>query len=152
MVESELRGEGIIDATPIVVYKAFLDEFSGVTNWWMPILKFRLRGDLPITHEGAIVDVIDFPKNRMRTSKLSWKMTKLVEGKLIEYEIVGDSVGTAMWTFEPIDGKTKVRYQINARVTKLLVSLMSHFVNLEKRHSESMQDGFKALNSCLSKK
>jgi hypothetical protein len=98
---SELHGVGIIDALPIIVYKAFLDEFAGVTNWWMPVLKFKLKGDLPITHEGAIVDVIGFTENRMRRSKLSWKMTNLVEGKLIEYEVSGDSIGTAKWTFEP---------------------------------------------------
>jgi hypothetical protein len=41
----------------MVVYKAILNEYAGVTHWWMPYLESKLRGDIPIDHEGGIVDI-----------------------------------------------------------------------------------------------
>jgi carbon monoxide dehydrogenase subunit G len=117
----------------------------------MPYLESKLRGDIPIDHEGAIVD-ITLHLGRGVTSKMTAKMTKIVEAKSIEEEIAGDSVGTGTWTFEPTDGKTKVQYRFNARTNRLLATLVSPFVNIGKGHSDMMQKGFKALNSYLSKK
>jgi hypothetical protein len=111
----------------------------------------QVRGDIPIDHEGAIYEATINPTSRMK-AKFSAKMTKLVEAKLMEEEIAGDFVGTASWTFEPIEGKTKAQHRFNVRTNNPLMSLFSPFVNFEKRHSDSMQKGFKALNSYLSKK
>jgi hypothetical protein len=47
--------EAVIDSPPLAVYKAILNEFAGVTHWWMPYLESKLRGDIPIDREGAIV-------------------------------------------------------------------------------------------------
>jgi phage-related protein len=30
--------EAIIDSPPMLVYKAILNEYAGVTHWWMPYL------------------------------------------------------------------------------------------------------------------
>ena len=128
-----------------------MNEIAGVTYWWMPYLEFKPRGDMPVDREGAIFDATINPTSRMN-AKFSAKVTKIVEAKLIEEEIAGDFVGTASWTFEPKDGKTKVQFRFNARTNRLLMSLFSPFVDFEKRHSDTMQKGFKALNSYLSKK
>ena len=151
MPKIDAVNEVIIDASPMVVYKALLNEVAGVTHWWMPYMAFKIRGDIPIDHEGATYDAIISPTSRMN-AKFSAKMAKLVEGKLIEEEVAGDFVGTASWTFEPKDGKTKVQFRFNARTNNPLMSLFSPFVNFEKRHSDVTQKGFKALNSYLSKK
>ena len=151
MPKIDVISEAVIDSPPLVVYKALLNEFAGVTHWWMPILGFKLRGDLPIDREGAIFDATVNPTSRMN-AKFSAKVTKIVEAKFIEEEIAGDFVGTGKWTFEPTDGKTKVQVRFNARTNRLLMSIFSPFVNFEKRHSDTMQKGFKALNSYLSKK
>ena len=143
--------EAIIDSPPMVVYKAILNEYAGVTHWWMPILESKLRGDMPVDREGAIFDVTLNPKSRINI-KVSDKVTKIVEAKSIETEIAGDFVGTGKYTFEPTDGKTKVQYRFNARTNRLLFSLVSPFVNIGKKHSDTMQKGFKACNSYLSKK
>jgi hypothetical protein len=143
--------EVIIDSSPMAVYKALLNEVAGVTEWWMPYMAFKLRGDIPIDHEGAIYDATIDPTSRMK-AKFSAKMTKLVEGKLMEEEIAGDFVGTASWSFELIGEKTKAIHRFNVRTNNALMSLFSPFVNFEKRHSDSMQKGFKALNSYLNKK
>ena len=151
MPKIDVISEAVIDAPPMVVYKAILNEIAGVTHWWMPYMEFKLRGDIPIDREGAIFDATISPTSRMN-AKFSAKMTKIVEAKLIEEEIAGDFIGTGTWTFEPTDGKTKAQYRFNARTNGLLYSLFSPFVNYGKRHSDIMEKGFKALNSYLSKK
>jgi hypothetical protein len=141
--------EVVIDSPSMVVYKAVLNEFAGVTHWWMPLRECKLRGDIPI-REGAICDITMHAKGV--TSKASVKVTKIEEAKSIGLEFIGDFLGTEEWTFEPTDGKTKLQYRVNARTNRLLFSVVSPFVNFGKGHSDGMQYGFKALNSYLSKK
>jgi len=152
MPKYDVLNEAVIDSPPIVVYKAILNEHAGVTHWWMPILEFKLKGDVPIDHEGAIVVVTINPKSRIRSAKFSAKVAKIVEAESIEYEVSGDFVGTGKWTFEPADGKTKVQYRINFRLKRLSLILLSPFVDIGKKHSEVIQKGFKACNSYLGKK
>jgi hypothetical protein len=141
--------EAVIDSPPMAVYNAVLNEFAGVTNWWMPQREWKLRGNMPI-REGAICDLTMHAKGV--TSKASVKVAKLEEAKSIGLEFMGDFLGTEEWTFEPTDGKTKLKYRVNAKTNRLLFSLVSPFVNFGKGHSDDMQYGFKALNSYLSKK
>jgi hypothetical protein len=152
MPKIDVIDEAVIESPPLVVYKAILDEFAGVTHWWMPYNGFRLRGDSPVDREGAVFDLIVFPKSRIASSKISVKVTKLVEAKSIELDFSGDFVGTEEYTFEPIDGKTKIQIHLNAKTNRLALSMVSPFVNLGKGHSSNMQKGFKALNDYLSNK
>jgi hypothetical protein len=149
MPEVDVLDEAVIDSPLMVVYKAILDEYAGITHWWMPYRESKPRGDKSIIREGAIVDVT---VHGTVTVKFSEKMTKIVEAKSIEVEFAGDFVGTGKWIFEPTDGKTKVQFQFNARPKRLSFIILSPFVNLGKRHSNVMQKGFKALNNYLSKK
>ncbi len=142
--------EVVIDAPSMVVYKAILDEYGGATHWWMPYLEYKLRGEMPV-REGTIVDMI-FHVNKRVSSKSSFKVTKLVEAKSIVIEYSGDTLGTGTWTFEPIDGKTKVVYHSDTRTNSVLATLASPFVDFGKGHSEVTQKGFKALSEYLSKK
>lgn len=150
MPKYELVDEAIIDAPPMVVYKAVLDEYAAVTHWFMPYIEYKPKEDM-IVREGTIVEAIINPKSRMKI-KFSTKVTKILEGKLIEEEYSGDFVGTGKWTFEPTDGKTKLQQRQNTRTNKRLFSIVAPFVKVEKGHSETMQKGFKALNSYLNKK
>lgn len=151
MPKIDVLNEGVINGSPMEVYKAILDEVSGTTHWWMPDIEFKLRGNTPIDSEGAVFDATINPKSRMNV-KFSGKITKLVEAKLIEDEVAGDFIGTGTWTFEPIDGKTKVQYRFNVKTNRLAMSLFAPFVNFSKRNSDVTQKGFKALNSYLNKK
>ena len=151
MPKIDVLDEAVIDSPPTVVYKAILDMYAGVTNWWMPYCESKLRGDIPVDREGAIFDVTINPTSRMNI-KVSDRVTKIVEAKSIEVEIAGDFVGTGEWTFEPTDGKTKVQLRWNGRTNRLLFSLVSPFVDFGKGHSDVIQKEFKALNSYLSKK
>ena len=149
MPRIDVVDEGVIDSTPIVVFNAILNESAGVTHWWMPHWESKLRGETPIDHEGTIFDITVPGKH---TSRFSAKITKIVEGRLIEVELKGDFAGTGTWTFQPIDGKTRVQYRWNVRPKRLSFVLASLFVDMGKMHSDVMQKGFKALNSYLSKK
>ena len=140
--------EAVIDAPPMAVYKAILDEYSGVTHWWMPYFELKPRGNVPIK-EGTIVDLIVHASG---TPKFSAKIAKIVEGESIEMEYTGDFVGTGKWTFEPADGKTRMQKRVNYEVKRLSFVLLSPFVNMQKANSDLMQKGFKALNSYLNKK
>jgi uncharacterized protein YndB with AHSA1/START domain len=151
MPKIDVVSEAVIDSSPMEVYKALLDEIAGVTNWWMPYMRYKLRGDIPINHEGAIYDATISPTSRMN-AKFSAKLTKIVEGKLIEEEIAGCFIGTASWTFEPTDGKTKTQSRLNVRTNGLIYSIFAPFVSYEKNHRDIMEKGFKALNDYLSKK
>ena len=139
----------VIDSPPMAVYKAILDEYAGVTHWWMPYFELTPRGNVPIFGEGSIVDLIVHGRG---TPKFSAKITKILEGESIEMEYAGDFVGTGKWTFEPADGKTRVQKRVNYEVKRLAFVLLSPFVNMRKANSDLMQKGFKALNSYLNKK
>jgi hypothetical protein len=80
--------------------------------------------------EGAIFDVVVAPNSRLPL-RFSAKMTKIVEGKLVETEVEGDYEGTMTWTFEPTDGKTKVTVRWNVQPKRLL-RFLSYFVDLRK--------------------
>jgi len=151
MPKIDVVSEAIIDSPPMEVYKAFLDEISGVTNWWMPYMKYTMRGDIPIDHEGAVFDAIINPTSRMN-AKFTAKVTNIVEGKLLEDDITGCFIGTGKWTFEATDGKTKVKFQINAKTNGLIYSIFAPFVNYEKNHRNVMDKGFNALNTYLTNK
>ena len=149
MPKIDVVDETVIDSPPLIVFKAILNETAGITHWWMPDMALRLREETPIVCEGAIVDVTVHGPG---TPKWTAKITKIVEGELIELEEEGDFAGTGTWTFEPSDGKTRIRFRWNVRPKRLLYVLMSHFVNIGKSHSEVMQKGFRALNGYLNQK
>ena len=151
MPKIDVTDEAIIDSPPMVVYKSILNEYAGVTRWWMPHLEIKPRGNMPFDSEGAIFDLTVYPTGRMNF-KFSGKRTKIVEAKSIEEEYTGDWVGTGTFIFEPTDGKTKLQFRFNAKSNRLLFSLVSPFVNMGKMHSDMIQKGFKSLNSYLSKK
>jgi len=151
MVEIDVTNESIIDAPPIEVYNAILDEYAGVTHWWMPHLEIKLRGEKPTNWEGAVCDLI--ARQSGLKAKFSIKVAKIVEAKMIELDYSGDFIGTGKWTFEPVEGKTKAQYRFNARTNKLIFSIIAPFLkNPAKPHIDTMEKGFKALNSYLSNK
>jgi uncharacterized protein YndB with AHSA1/START domain len=149
MPRIDVVDEAVIDSPPLVVFKAVLNEYAGVTHWWMPYLESKLRGETPIDQEGTVFDITVHGKHATRFSA---RITKLVEAKLIETKVEGDFAGTGTGTFEPRDGKTKVRFRWNVRPKRLSFRLLSPFIDMGKPHSDVMQKGFKALDSYLSKK
>jgi hypothetical protein len=149
MPKIDVTDTGIIDSLPSVVYRAVLDEYAGVTHW-MPALHSKIRGDIPVDYQDAICDVT--AGSGSMSAHFSVKVTKLLKDRLIEFELGGDFVGTETWTFEPMEGKTKVQLRWIGGTNRLILSLFSPFVNVAKMHSNAIQQGFIACNNYLCKK
>ena len=150
MAKVDVTDEAIIEASPLAVYKALLNEVSGVTQWWMPYLQCKSRDGKLIDCEGGIFDAIIHPESRLKV-KVSCKITKMVEPKSILIEYTGDFIGTGEYTCEPVNEKTKLKFRFNVKTNNPLATIIAPFVNLAKAHSEVMQQGFKACNSYLKK-
>jgi hypothetical protein len=141
--------EAIIDSPPITVYKTFLNEWSGITDWWMPFLECKPFENMRIDHEGARFEITVHPKSRMKKTKFSSTVKKLNEAKYIEMELAGGVNGTMKITFEPINEKTKIQANFDVRMDGFLPTILNPFINIGKMHSEVMQNGFKACNNYL---
>ncbi len=149
MREIDVTDEAVIDAPPVVVYRAFLDIYSGVTNWWAPHLKSTIRGSKPIC-EGAVCDVV--ARSHGGSTKFSVKLVKAEEAKSIGFELSGAFLGTEEYSFEAVDGKTKVQLRFNGKTNSRMLSFLSSFMDVGKVHSETIQKGFKACNEYICKK
>jgi len=150
MSRIDVVDEAIIDADPASVFKALIDEVNGRTHWWMPTLEAKPRDEKPF---GQVGSVIDITVHHPRTTKFSGRVTEVIEGKsLNEQYFEGSFLGNGEWTFEPIDGKTKVRFRFNVIPHTLMLRILAPFLNIGKRHSEVMQEGFKAMNRYLTQR
>ena len=148
MAKVDVTDEAIIESPPQTVYNTFLNELSGITQWWMPHLQCKSREGKLICREGEIFDATIHPESRLKV-KVSCKITKMMEPKSIAIDYAGDFTGTGEYTFEPNDEGTKVKFRFNVKTHNPLATLLAPFVNLAKAHSEVMQQGFKACNSYL---
>lgn len=147
MARIDVVDEGIIDADCSTVFKAYTDEFGGFTHLWMPLWESKPRGDIAIVQKGTVADIT---ANWKGTTKFAMKVTELVKDKLfIEELFEGDFIGTGEWTFEPLDGKTKVRFRWKAKTNSLSLTLAARFTDIGKSHSELVQELFKIWNRHL---
>ena len=150
MAEIDVVDEAIIDADPTTVYEALLDEVKGSTNWWMPHWEATPRGD---TSAGQVGGIVDITVRHAGTTRFTAKTTEVIENQLIRVEFVeGDLVGEGEWTFEPENGRTRIRFRWKVRPNRLLPKLMSRFIDIGKVHSEVMQAGFEGLSEYLKQK
>jgi len=76
MPRVNILDETIIDNHPISVYKALLDEYSRITNWWKPNLEFKPRKDISIKHERTVFNITENPKSRISSVKFINKEIK----------------------------------------------------------------------------
>ncbi len=141
--------EGIVEAESVVVFKAVMDELAGVTHWSPPNVTHKIRGDAPL-QEGSIFD--SSIKAKGLTTRFTHKVTKIVEGKSIEYDVTGDAIGVGKWIFDPKDQMTTVKFLFDFRTNRLLLSVLSPVVDFGKQHSNIMQSLFKACNNYFSSK
>ncbi len=150
MPRYDVVDKAIIDAEPSVTFKAMNDEVTGVSNWWMPHWEGKVRGNEKEVQVGSIIDI---KIHRFGTQKVAAKCIEMVENKMAKFEYFeGAFIGTGEWTFEPINGKTKIRFEWNVTIDSLLGKLFTLFVDIGKIHSDVVQQGFKGMNSYLTQK
>jgi uncharacterized protein YndB with AHSA1/START domain len=147
MAEYDVIDEAIIDADTATTYNALLDELRGLTKWWKPYCEGKPKGDIPVGQVGAIFDIT---VRHTGTIRATAKITEIVENQLIRYDYIeGDWVGKGEWTFEPTNGKTRIRFRWRTRANSLLMKLTSPFLDIGKFHSEVMQAGYEGLKKHL---
>jgi ribosome-associated toxin RatA of RatAB toxin-antitoxin module len=147
MAEYDVIDEAIIDADTATAYNTFLDEVRGLTDWWKPYWESKLRGDIPVGEVGAVVDIT---VRHAGTTRFTAKVTEMIENQLIKVDFIeGEFLGDGEWTFEPVDGKTKVRFHWQVRANSLPIKLVDLFMDIGKLHSEVIQAGYKGMNEYL---
>ena len=150
MPKFEVIDGAVMDAPPMAVFKAVLDEYSGVTHLWMPDLEFKPRAGNPMDREGSICDTT--VRGHGMVAKFSEKVTKIEPGKSLDFDMTGDFSGTEKWTFELTDGKTKVQVAWNGASHKLILSLVSPFVHVDGELHKSRRRFLEALDNSVRKK
>jgi hypothetical protein len=142
--------EAVIDADPVEVFRALIDECNGRTRWWMPHLEAKSRDGKSFGAEGSTIDVTI---HRLGTPRLGVRLTGEVEGKKMNWEIFeGDSLGTAEWTFEPVSpGRTRVILRWDVVLKRPLYRMFGPRI-LGRVHKGVVHAGFDGMNRYLSGK
>ncbi len=142
--------EAIINAPPLAVYKAILNEYSGVTHLWLPELEFKPRNGNPMDCVGAICDTK--ARRHGLTGRFSEKVTAIEPTTFIELELSGDFTGNEKWTFEPVEeGRTRAKVDWKGASNSLLLSLAARFVDVEKELHKSRRRFLEILQNTLGK-
>jgi len=145
MPSYDTTDSAIIDATPDRVFRAFSDEYAGRTHWWTEV-ECRPLGDIPFGQVGAICS--STVRNH-GVARFKWRTAEIVDDHYIRFEYLdGDIAGYADVRFEPVGDKTRVEYRWRVK-TRGKANVLGPLLNIEKRHSEVMQSGFRKLNEWL---
>lgn len=151
MPNYDVTDEAVIDADVSIVFKTMLDA-NNYSNWWMPHVEEKIRRKEKVLRKGTIVDI---KVHRIGTLTFAGEIVDILDNKSIKLEYFeGDFLGSCEYTFEPINGKTRIKFRWRVRSNRLLLTLLSLFApkSVPKGHSEVMQLGFKGLNDYLTKK
>lgn len=142
--------EAIIDADPLAVFKALIDESNGRTHWWMPSLEAKPRDGKPIGEDGSIIDIT---VHRFGTPKFAVRLARAVAGRALTWEVFeGDSLGVGEWTFEAVGpGKTKVVFRWDVVPKRALYRIFPSSM-LGRVHSGVMKAGFEGMNRYLTQR
>ena len=141
--------EAIIDADPLTVFRALIDEVNGRTHWWMPSLEAKPRGEKPFGQAGSVIDItVHVPG----TTKITTRITEVIEGRAMTWEnFEGDYLGKEEWTFEPVAfGKTRVKSRWDVVPNRLLYRIFWFMAG--RVHSRVMQAGFTGMNRYLTRR
>jgi hypothetical protein len=149
MPEIDVVDEAIIDAEPAVVAKAIMDEAMGKTHWWLPHWEAKPRGGIPPDQVGGMTDITI---RRGVTIRFTAKTLEVNESVLRVQFVEGAYRGEGLWTFERVDGKTRLRYRWRVRPAGWLRWLLLLAPPSEKAggsHHEVMKAGFEGLSRYL---
>ena len=148
MPKIDVVDEAIIEADPSVVFELMMDELSGAKKWWMPHWEAEPRGNVPLRQIGGMIDIT---VHRIGTSRWAARTVEIVNDRLIKLEnFEGDFIGSEEFTFEPLDGKTKVKSRWIVEPNRMLLSLF--YPLIPRIHSNVMRKGYAALNDYLNEK
>lgn len=147
MGQYDVTDEALINASPDVVYAAFVDEMNGKTSWWAPHHTFRLLSGESFDSIGARLE--STVQTRWPVSYTTETM-EVVPDIHIRVKYVGGSFrGDADWTFKGVNGKTKIGCRWRTTPAGSL-RMMARFLPVERSHSDVTVAGFEKLEAFLS--
>lgn len=147
MTKYDVTDEAVIHASPEVVFGALVDVFDGKVNWWLPHLSSQLRAGASMGEVGARFEVTVHTMVPLRFTGKTIEVQR--PNKVVVHYIDGAFQGEALWTFEKVEGDTRLRLRWRTHPSTLLTKLASLFVAIDKGHSEVMHKGFGRLNEYL---
>ncbi len=148
MPSYEAIDQALIHATPERVFRALVDEYSGVTHWWTPV-EAKPIGEIPFGQVGAVSRVT---VRNHGTARFTWKTTEIVENRLFRFEYLdGDLSGFGDLRLEPEGDATRISYLWKVK-TRGRAHILGPLLNIRKRHSEVIQEGFRALAEELARR
>lgn len=148
MPSYDVIDEAIINAPSERVYRALVDEWSGVTHWWSQV-EAKPIGDIPFGQVGAVCS--STVRNR-GTARFKWRLTEVDPGRFMRSEYFeGPLIGYGDVRLEPVgEDKTRISYHWQVR-TRGIGNILGPMLNIKKRHSEVIQNGFRALGEHLAR-
>ena len=145
---ADVTDEALIDASPDVVYRAVVDEHDGKTNWWTPYHSMELREGDSYGEVGALLDNTVRVRGRFPI-RFTTRTVEVEQNERIRVEYVGGAFrGEALWKFEGVNGKTRLRLRWRTSPSGVLRAL-APFLPVEKSHSDTMKVGFENLSAFL---
>ena len=105
----DLIDEDVINADVKTVFNAIIDA-NNYSKWWMPLVQAKIRGEEKVLQKGSMYDI---EVHRGITSKIGIRVIEIVVNKSIKLEYFeGDYIGPCEYTFESINGKTRIRFDV----------------------------------------
>jgi ribosome-associated toxin RatA of RatAB toxin-antitoxin module len=150
MTKYDVIDEAIIDASPGSVYNAVIEVYEGKNNWWMPHLSSRLCKGSSCRDIGSLynVTVHGIPPITFTTKTVETRTNEMIGVNYID----GAFIGEGLWTFEDLDGKTKMVFRWRTSPNSVLLRMVAPFYPIAKSHSVVMRSGFKKLKRYLEHK
>jgi len=151
MSNYDVTDNAVIDADVSIVFKAMLD-VNNYSKWWMPHVEEKIRGGEKVLRKESVVDI---KVHRIGTLAFAGKIVDIIDNKSIKLEYFeGDFLGPCEYIFEPINGKTRIKFRWKVGLNRFSLRMLSIFAPkaIPRGHSEVMKLGFKGLNDYLTQK
>ena len=147
MTKYDVTDEAVVDSSAEKVFNALVEVFDGRVNWWLPHLSSKLRGGVSISEAGTLFDVT---VHTLFPLRFTGKTVEVQRPDKLRVQYIGGAFqGEALWTFEAVQGGTRLRLRWQTNPSGLLLKLASVCVPIGKGHSQVMQKGFARLNEHL---
>lgn len=147
MTKYDVTDETVVHASSELVFDAISGVFDGKVNWWLPHLSSKLREGVSCSQVGGIFDVTVHTLFPLRFTGKTVEVQR-PEKLRVQY-LAGDFQGGALWTFDTVEGGTRLRLRWQTNPSSLLVKLASICVPVGKGHSQVMRKGFAGLDRYL---
>jgi len=145
---------GVIRAPISRVWGAFISEFAGAKDWWMPFWESQPLGEPPVkvgTRFNATVHPPGWYRRLLFTPRFTVLVTELREGEYIRVEFPeGHFSGVGTFDFTTVEnGDTQVSFNWDVTTRGLRPGIVAWLVNIGAVHSMVVEGGYRGLNRWL---